>query len=124
MRTISSIGIDPYQVLGVSPQATEAEIKKAYFRKVREHPPERDPEAFKRIRTAYEMLKDPQKRALVQLMAVQPPPPLPRRRGQKPDLSFHPEDVIRVLKAASDLERTDFSADFQPINLRPETGGR
>ncbi|HDN79267.1 MAG TPA: J domain-containing protein [Chloroflexi bacterium] len=117
MKKALPFGVDPYQVLGVSPQATEAEIKRAYFRKVREHPPERDPEAFKRIRAAYEMLKDPQKRALVQLLTVQPPPPLSHRRKLKPDLNFHPEDVLRVLKAASDLERTDFSADFEPINL-------
>jgi len=42
----------PYAILGVERTATEAEIKRAYFARVREHPPERDPEGFKRVRAA------------------------------------------------------------------------
>ena len=47
---------DPYQVLGVSPGASIEEIRRAYWEQVRAHPPERDPEAFKRIRAVYEQL--------------------------------------------------------------------
>jgi len=53
---------DLYAVLGVSPEATQAEIKRAYFRKVREHPPETDPDGFQRISQAYEVLRDAERR--------------------------------------------------------------
>ena len=52
-----------YEDLGVTPEADEREIKKAYFRLVRKHPPEKDPEKFKLIREAYETLSDPQARS-------------------------------------------------------------
>ena len=54
---------DLYAVLGVSPEATQAEIKRAYSRKVREHPPETDPDGFQRISQAYEVLRDAKRRA-------------------------------------------------------------
>ena len=47
-----------YETLGLSPDAGESEIKKAYFRLVRLHPPEKDPEQFQQIRHAYELLKE------------------------------------------------------------------
>lgn len=46
-----------YEVLGLNPDAGEDEIKRAYFRLVRQHPPEKDPEKFQEIRHAYEVLK-------------------------------------------------------------------
>lgn len=39
--------LDPYKVLDVEPNATPAEVRLAYVQKVREHPPEHDPEGFK-----------------------------------------------------------------------------
>lgn len=47
-----------YEVLGLSPGADAADIKRSYFRLVRTYPPEKDPEKFQEIRQAYEMLKD------------------------------------------------------------------
>ena len=47
-----------YEVLGLSENATPEEVKKAYFRLVRVHSPEKDPEKFQEIRKAYEALKD------------------------------------------------------------------
>lgn len=61
--------LDYYEVLGVSPQATSEEIKRAYRRLAREHHPDRnpdDPEAerrFREIAAAYEVLNDSQKRS-------------------------------------------------------------
>ena len=46
-----------YHILGLEPGASQAEIKKAYFRMVRQHSPESDPEQFQKIREAYEQLK-------------------------------------------------------------------
>lgn len=48
---------DFYSVLGVTRTATEAEIKSAYFRNVRRHPPEKDADGFRRIHAAYEVLR-------------------------------------------------------------------
>jgi curved DNA-binding protein len=58
---------DYYNVMGVSPQATEKEIKLAYRRLARKYHPdiskETDAEAhFKEVGEAYEVLKDSQKR--------------------------------------------------------------
>ncbi|TAK31713.1 MAG: hypothetical protein EPO21_16875 [Chloroflexota bacterium] len=63
-------GDDPYAVLGVSPESTPSEIRGAYFALVRAHPPERDPEGFKRIRAAYDQLRSPRKRAELTLLEL------------------------------------------------------
>lgn len=59
---------DYYQVLGVEPDAGEAEIKTAYRRLARKYHPDVSKEAgaeekFKAVNEAYEALRDPQKRA-------------------------------------------------------------
>jgi hypothetical protein len=50
-------GEDPFAVLGLAPEATLEEIREAYFRLVKEQPPERAPQEFKRIRRAYEAIR-------------------------------------------------------------------
>ncbi len=60
---------DPYRVLGVSRDATQDEIKRAYRKKAKENHPDlhpNDPEASKRmneINEAYDMLMNPEKYA-------------------------------------------------------------
>ena len=59
---------DYYQVLSVSKNATDAEIKSAYRQKARKHHPDVDksPDAekkFKEINEAYQVLSDPQKKS-------------------------------------------------------------
>ncbi len=60
---------DPYRVLGVSKDATQDEIKRAYRKKAKENHPDlhpNDPEASKRmneINEAYDMLMNPEKYA-------------------------------------------------------------
>jgi DnaJ-class molecular chaperone len=48
-----------YQVLGLRPDADEAEIRQRYLALVRQFPPERDPQRFAEIRAAYDRLRDP-----------------------------------------------------------------
>ena len=64
------------EALGVSAQATDAELRAAYVEKVRQHPPDRDPDAFERIRDAYNRLRDPRVRAQRVLDAPRPDGPL------------------------------------------------
>jgi DnaJ family protein A protein 2 len=53
-----------YDVLGLTKDASTSDIKKAYHKLAREHHPDKggDPEKFKKVQEAYEILSDPQKR--------------------------------------------------------------
>mmetsp|Transcript_11204 Transcript_11204/g.31531 ORF Transcript_11204/g.31531 Transcript_11204/m.31531 type:complete len:431 (+) Transcript_11204:117-1409(+) len=53
-----------YGLLGVEPDASAPDIKKAYHRMAMRHHPDKggDPEAFKDIQRAFEVLSDPEKR--------------------------------------------------------------
>ena len=53
---------DPFAILGVSFSADDSAIRKAYLNKVREFPPERDPDGFRQVRTAYEAIIDEEAR--------------------------------------------------------------
>ena len=50
--------MNPYEVLKLQEGADKARVKRAYFRLLREHSPEKDPEGFARIREAYEQLSE------------------------------------------------------------------
>ncbi len=60
---------DYYEILGVSKDASEQEIKKAFRKKAMEYHPDRNKapdaeEKFKEVANAYEVLSDPQKRKM------------------------------------------------------------
>jgi len=66
----------PAEVLGVSADATDEEIRAAYLLKVREYPPDRAPDQFERVRDAYEMLRDSRRRRRHRLLADDATSPL------------------------------------------------
>ena len=53
---------DLFAVLGVRPGADADALRAAYLVKIRDHPPERDPEMFGRVRDAYRTLSDPKRK--------------------------------------------------------------
>ena len=61
---------DPYEVLGLPPDADEVGVRRRYLQLVRQHPPEREPERFAELRAAYDQLRDPVTRLEAQLFAV------------------------------------------------------
>jgi hypothetical protein len=68
--------MDPTDVLGILPEATDEDIRAAYLLKVREYPPDRAPEQFEKVREAYEVLRDPRRRVRHRLFSVDPTAPL------------------------------------------------
>lgn len=70
---------DPHEaarILGIAQTAAGEEIRAAYLRLVKEHPPDRDPAGFERLRDAYDTLRDPVRRSGLFLMAGDPDAPL------------------------------------------------
>ena len=65
------------QTLGVTPDDDEKAIKRAYRRATLEHPPDRDPEGFDRVRKAYELLSDPVEHARTALLSKTTTVPAP-----------------------------------------------
>ncbi len=59
---------DPFTTLGVGEDAGDAEIRSRYLALVREFPPDRDPDRFRAVRAAYELLSDERKRLEVKLL--------------------------------------------------------
>ena len=63
---------DPREVLEVTAEAGDEEIRAAYLRKVKEYPPDRAPREFEQVRDAYEMLRDPRRRTRNLLLSADP----------------------------------------------------
>ncbi|NJP07041.1 MAG: J domain-containing protein [Chloroflexaceae bacterium] len=109
---------NPYTVLDIPQSATLAEIKQAYFAQVKAHPPERDPAMFKRIRAAYESLRDPEKRIETDMLLLNEwSAPSRKQRQADFDLTLHTEDVLTVARVMSDLCRTDWREQYQKVTL-------
>src|SRR5579862_9913321 len=63
-------------VLDVGPAATPEDVRAAYLAHVRQHPPDREPELFERIRDAYAILRDPKSKVQQIFEGPEPDGPL------------------------------------------------
>jgi curved DNA-binding protein CbpA len=109
---------DPYLVLGLQNGASAEDVRQAYFRMVRLHPPEADPEEFKRIRMAYEALRSPRRRTELALLAFDESVSevdldLVARAGEG-QVDFAAL-VLAAEVSVSDLARTEFPDDLTPV---------
>lgn len=110
--------LDPFDALGLERDASPEAIKRAYFALVRANPPERNPEQFKRIRAAYERLRDPAQRLETEMQLIQPwPAPTRRRRAPKLELQVGQAAILAALRALSDLDRGDWRDQFEQVKL-------
>jgi DnaJ-class molecular chaperone len=93
--------MNPDEILGVPANASEEDIRTAYLDRVKEFPPDRAPEDFERIRDAYNILRDPRKRAEAMLFGNSSVGPLVTLlEGYKPRRIFAgPQPWREVLKA-------------------------
>ena len=94
-----------YEQLGVEQTATDEEIKRAYFRKVRQFSPENNPEAFMRIRRAYEELSDEDLRS--------------QYDSELAELAGIPSEAAAVIMEAERLSEKGLTADA--VNLLEKT---
>ncbi|MBC8497094.1 MAG: DnaJ domain-containing protein [Anaerolineales bacterium] len=109
---------DPYAVLGLPRRTSSREVKRAYFKLVRQYPPETHADFFKLIRAAYEKLQTEETKAETDLFLFQPPPPWEaRKRRRKLDLSFDAQDIWLLLKSHGDLGRVDFQDDYRAVKI-------
>ena len=67
--------MNPLALLGIDEAASDADVRAAYLAAVRRSPPDRDPEGFRRIREAYEAVRDLDRRLALRLFG---PPALER----------------------------------------------
>jgi len=110
-------GKNPYEILGISPDAAPAEIRKAYLKKLRHSPPEKDPEGFKAVKHAYTLLQDGGKRKAIELSLFKSESGIALPPPAASDLSHYFKDrILRFFLASSDFYIEDFTSHFFDIS--------
>lgn len=66
---------DPYLILGLDAGADDDAVERAYHDGLKRYPPERDPEGFAALRSAYERLRTHRDRLAYALFDTTPPAP-------------------------------------------------
>ena len=64
--------MNPFAVLGIEETADDEAVRAAYLAAVRRSPPDRDPEGFRRVREAYEAVRDEERRLALRLFGPEP----------------------------------------------------
>src|SRR5262249_16956359 len=100
-----------YQVLQIERTADERAVKKAYFKLIRQYPPDTRAEELKRLRAAYEVLSDPVARQ--------------RFDSAEKDFGEYGEEVGATLKAIEQIQKSGDEPEAQRrlkalIRERPE----
>ncbi len=98
-----------YRILGVSPKATQEEIRAAYRRLAKKYHPDVNPSPyatrrFQQIREAYEVLSDPQKRKKYDLQLYLLYLQWQRKQSYSPPRPAHPKNPSPVTEEPSTLE--------------------
>lgn len=91
--------------LGLAPDEHDAAaVKRAYRLQIAAHPPDRDPDGFRRARDAYELLSHPLRRAQALLLAPVPavPPPSLPEPPPPPPRGATAIEVLRAIAARLD----------------------
>lgn len=94
-------------LLQLEPKSDKVAIKRAYRKKVLEHPPDQDPEGFRLVRESYELLSNPlpaAKRWLFHPMPHVPPPCIPEAQPPSEPLLFA---VLRQVVASLPTEQLE-----------------
>jgi hypothetical protein len=115
---------DARAALGLGPGDVDAAtLKRAYRRAVTEHPPDADPDAFRRVRDAYELLKDPGGRAREMLFRPVPavPPPAPPDAAPPPPRGATAIALLRIVVMRARAELFAMPAPkARPRSARPK----
>lgn len=115
--------MDYYGILGVSPSASEMDIKRAYRRLAVAYHPDKNPDPqaesfFKEINEAYDVLSDPEKKRVYDLrlqnpyIDISPPDNQPRHR----DPRYRPSS--RVYRKSERETLRDLMAEYVPFAHR------
>ena len=91
-----------YEVLGLSEDADEKAVKRAYFRLVRQFSPEKDPERFQEIREAYENITSGKEDESKELMLGVPDDPYARKIIGWLQDAMRAQDAKRMVKMAEE----------------------
>lgn len=109
--------MNPFDVLSVAEDASDADIKQAYFQMVRQFTPEKHADRFKQIREAYDLLKDPSRRLEAEVFSFTKPSSDPiSETASTPPIQLDGDVFLAWMKQTlTDLERTDFASDFNEV---------
>lgn len=95
----------PYEILEVTSNASDIEIKKAYLQKVKNNPPDRDQELFLSIHNAYETIKDNKSRishALFNNPSIEFDELIDQALDTAQTIKINPEQFKKLLQAGID----------------------